>query len=341
VEYETGNSADTLIGRLKDKPYEFDFFQAVRRLECALPEKSRVGFSKLSKNDPVRFCQRPSLAFRPSAIESFSDSPDSGVNEMAVSFMGLLGCNGPMPLAMTEYIQNRALNHNDMTLTAFLDVFNHRMISFFYRAWASSKQTVSYDRKEEDRFSAYIASLIGIGTEGFAERDAVDDTAKLHFSGRLACQSRSAEGLKRILEDYFEVTVAVDEFVGQWVDVPEEYLCVLGGPKENVQMGESIVVGTRIWDCQRKFRIVCGPMEFDKYQRFLPGSEGMQRLVAWVRNYTGDELEFEVKLILRKEEVPSVELGKAGQLGWTTWLGSKPRENDAGDITFRNLIKSN
>jgi type VI secretion system protein ImpH len=341
MEYETGSSADTMIDRLKEKPYEFDFFQAVRRLECALPDKSRVGFSKLPKDDPVRFSQKVSLAFRPSAIEGFDQSDDERASEMTVSFLGLLGCNGPMPLAITEYIQNRALNHGDTTLTAFLNVFNHRMISFFYRAWASSKQTVSHDRKDEDRFAAYFGSLLGIGAEAFADRDAVVDTAKLHFSGRLACQSRSAEGLKSILQDYFEVPVAIEEMVGQWVDVPDEYLTVLGGPSGNTQLGVSVIVGSRIWDCQRKFRIVCGAMEFDKFQRFLPGHEGLPRLVAWVRNYIGDELEFEVQLILKKGKVPPVELGKSGQLGWTAWLGSKPRENDADEIVLTNLINSN
>jgi type VI secretion system protein ImpH len=289
---------------LRDKPYSFDFFQAVRRLECDFPDLPRIGHSQRPQYDPVRFCQNVSLAFTPSSIETYSEATDEYPSRMVVNFFGLLGTNGPLPLPITEYIHDRLQNHKDKTLASFLNVFNHRMISLFYRAWACNQQSVSHDRKEKDPFAVYIGSLFGIGEDSFRNRDAVPDVGKLHYSGRFVCETKNAEGLREILQDYFGITVYIEEFVGQWI----------------------------------KFRIRFGPMHFSEYQRMLPGGDSILRLIAWVKNYIGDELSWEIQLILKAIEVPSTCLGKMGQLGWSTWLRSKKFDKDVGDLVLRNLV---
>ena len=228
-----------------------------------------------------------------------------------------------MPLHITDYIHDRELNHDDHTLSRFLDIFNHRMISLFYRAWACNRPTVSHDRSDDDRFSAYIGSLVGIGWESLLNRDAVPDAAKLHYCGHLSCQTRHAEGLRGILEDYFGIQTCIQQFVGQWITLPEIYRCRLGRSAENTAIGVNAVVGSQVWDCQQKFRIVMGPMGLADYERLLPGGESFTVLNDWVRNYVGDTLNWELRLILKAEEVPRVCLGKSGRLGWTGWLKSR------------------
>jgi len=92
------------------------------------------------------------------------------------------------------------------------------------------------------------------------------------------------------------------------------------------------VVGSKIWDCQQKFRIRIGPVGFDRYQYFLPGHSGLARLKAAIRNYIGDELDWDVQLILRHEEVPTASLGRVGQLGWTSWMGNSVRQREAENL---------
>ncbi len=334
---ETGAAPDSLTQRLRQRPYDFDFFQAVRRLEAAYPHLPRVGHSQRPQRDLVRFSQKVSLAFEPSAIEAYFEPADEGMGRLFVTFLGLLGTNGPMPLCITEYIYDRLHNHRDETLASFLDIFNHRMISLFYRAWACNQQTVSHDRREEDRFAFYIGSLFGIGMDSFSNRDAVPDVAKLHYSGRLSCQTRNAEGLQEILSDYFGVPVAVEEFVEQWIELPREYRCQLGQSPDNASLGSTSIVGSRFLECQQKFRIKCGPMGFSDYERLLPGSESLGRFVIWIRNYIGDELSWELNLVLRLEEIPEIRLGDSGRLGWTTWLGSREHEKDADNLVLQNL----
>jgi len=335
MEDERRAASDSLSQALRDKPYAFDFFQAVRQIECAYSHLPRIGHSHRPQYDPIRFCQNVSLAFAPSAIETFLEATDEYPGRMFVNFLGLLGTNGPMPLLITEYVYDRLHNQKDKTLASFLNMFNHRMISLFYRAWACNQQNVSHDRTEEDRFAIYIGSLFGIGEDSFRNRDAIPDVGKLHYSGRLVCQVRNAEGLREILQDYFGIAVGIEQFIGQWIDIPKEHYCRLGESVENAKLGSTLVIGSRFWDCQQKFRIKFGPMYFSEYQRMLPGGDSIRRLIAWVKNYIGDELSWEIQLILSAIEVPNICLGKIGQLGWSTWLKSKEFEKDADHLVLR------
>jgi type VI secretion system protein ImpH len=336
MDYERGASSYSLTKTLQDRPYDFDFFQAVRRLECANPDRPRIGHSQRPQDDPLRFCQNVSLAFAPSSLCAYYEAGDEHPARMLVNFFGLLGSNGPMPLVITEYIYDRLRTHKDGTLAAFLDIFNHRMTSLFYRAWACNQQCVSHDRKEKDAFAVYIGSMFGIGTDSFRNRDAVPDVAKLYYSGRLFCQTKNVEGLREILQDYFGIKVDIAQFIGQWIELPPAHRCRLGETAESGKLGFTLVVGARFWECQQKFRIKFGPMGFSDYQRMLPKGESISRLVAWVKNYVGDELSWELQLVLVAREVPRISLGKIGQLGWSTWLGSKQFEKDRDDLVLRN-----
>jgi len=338
MEDERRPASNSLTQALLDKPYAFDFFQAVRQLECVYSHLPRVGHSQRPQYDPIRFCQNVSLAFLSSAIEAYSEATDEYPSRMVVNFFGLLGTNGPMPLSITEYVHDRLLNHKDKTLASFLNVFNHRMICLFYRAWACNQQCVSHDRPEEDRFAVYIGSLFGIGEDSFRNRDAVPDVGKIHYSGRLVCQIRNAEGLREILQDYFGIEVYIEQFIGQWINIPQEHYCRLGESIENAKLGSTLVIGSRFWECQQKFRIKFGPMHFSEYQRMLPGGDSIRRLIAWVKNYIGDELSWEVQLILSAMEVPCICMGKMGQLGWSTWLKSRDFEKDADDLVLRTFV---
>ena len=333
-------AADTLTRRLMSRPYDFGFFQAVRRIECANPTLPPVGCSRRPQSDPVRFSQNVSLAFAPSSLAGYEEATNQHQAKMSVNCFGLLGPSGPMPLAITEYVHDRLNNYKDRTLASFLDIFNHRMTCLFYRAWACNQQAVSHDRKDEDRFAVYIGSMLGIGDDSLRNRDPLPDVAKLHYGGRLSCQTKNAEGLREILDDYFGIPVDIHQFVGRWVVLPEEYRCRLGTCPLNAQLGSTLILGSRFWECQQTFRITFGPMGLSKYRRFLPGSESVRRLISWIRNYVGDEFRWELQLILKGVEIPGVRLGRTGQLGWSTWLGAKKFEEDADGLVLRSLQTS-
>jgi type VI secretion system protein ImpH len=326
-----------LISALEREPYRFDFFQALRWLENLNAEKPRLGSSMRAVDEPVRLGQEPATIFPPATIAGFKPGQTGRPPRMSVHFLGLLGPNGPLPLHLTEYARDRLRNAGDPTFARFLDVFNHRMLCLFYRAWAQVRPTVSLDRPEEDRFGAYVESLFGIGMPAYRERDAMPDLAKRHYAGHLSCQTRHTDGLRSILGGFLGLPVSIEELVGHWLPLPGDCHWRLGESPATGSLGISTIVGSRVWDRQAKFRIRIGPVDLTDYERLLPGGMSLERVVAVVRNYVGDQLAWDLNLVLKQAEVPPIRLGTSGRLGWTTWLTSRPLARDGDDLLLNAM----
>jgi type VI secretion system protein ImpH len=328
-----GREADVvaLFAALAEAPYQYDFYDTLRRLECYFADKPRWGQSRRPTDDPVRLGQDPDLRFAPSPLASFSGGGgDAGPPRLQVYLFGLLGPNGPLPLHLTEYTRERLRNAGDPTLSRFLDVFHHRFLSFLYRAWAQAQPHVNRDRPTDDRFTVYVGSFSGLSPAAFRNRDTVPDLAKLFHAGAFLRQVRNAEGLRAIVRHFFRVPVELREFVGHWMPLGLGERTCLG--RDATALGSAAVLGESVWDRQHKFRLEFGPLSLDEYETFLPGGPALEPLVAWVRQYLCFELAWDVKLVLRENEVPITALGRAGRLGWTTWLGRRPAGTDAGDL---------
>ncbi len=323
---------DQLLERLKDEPYAYGFFQAMRRLH-ALDTTLNLGKSLRPRDDKVRLQQQPDLRFSPSTVRDYQPPhPEDGIaGKLSVNFLGLFGPNGPLPLHVTEYALDR-LRVNDPTLVAFLNVFHHRLLSLFYRAWSIHQKSADLDRQTGRRFTNYIGSYIGLGQPAMQHRDEVDDAAKLYFSGRLSSPTKNSEGLAAILTEYFGVKVQVEPFVGQWLAVPETDACRLGESPLTGKMGSTIIVGSKVWQVQTKFRLRFGPLKLAELVSLLPNKGAFKRLKTWVRNYCGDELFWDARYVLLAKEVPSTQLGGGGFLGWTTWINTRKPERDAEDL---------
>ena len=318
---------------LAEQPHQYGFFAALRRLEGVFRGRPRIGQSLHAAEDPVRLGQDPHLEFAPATLSSFA-APGNRPPRLGVYFLGLFGPQGPLPLHLTDWAHDRLRNAKDSTFSRFADLFHHRILSLFYRAWAMPQPTVSFDRPETDRFGSYVAALVGLGMPSLRGRDAMPDVAKLHFAGLLACQRHNPDGLKSILAAFFAMPTDIVEFVGDWMTLPPAIRTRLGD-RETAALGRTATVGARAWGCHQKFRIVFGPMGIDDYRRLIPGGDSLARLVAIVRNYVGDELEWDVNLVLKSGEVPSLQLGRGERLGWTTWLHPRTAHEDAADLHLR------
>ncbi len=323
------------ISELEKAPYSFGFFHALRLIECFHPDSPGLGRSGRPAEDPIRLAQEPSVAFESASLTAFEPQTEDAPHKLTVRLLGLLGPNGPLPLHLTEYAQERLRTYRDPTFARFLDIFNNRMLALFYRAWANNEPTVSFDRPKQDRFSAYAGALFGLGMDGLRGRDEIPDPTKLHFCGRLACQARNPEGLQAMLTGYFNLPAALEEFSGEWLALPEGDVFRLGVGVGNGALGESIILGNGVWSCQHKVRIVMGPLGYDDFESFLPCGDRIKKLAALVRNYAGDEQAWDFMPVLKREEVPTFRLDGCLRLGWTTWLGERPGEEDARDLVFQ------
>ncbi|SFU99401.1 type VI secretion system protein ImpH [Pseudoduganella namucuonensis] len=318
---------------LAERPYRHDFFHALRRVECLFPELPRIGQAPRPADEPIRLGQDPALTFAPATLSALLPPPGGGPPLLQVRFFGLLGPNGPMPLHLAEFARERALRAGDTALLRFLDLINHRFLALFYRAWAQARPTVSRDRPREDRFAVYVGSLFGLGEEALRERDKVADDAKLFYAGLLARQVRNRDGLEALLGGYFRLPVRIEEHVGHWMTLPPGERSRLGGAQPRAALGQGALLGGRVWDRQHKFRIHIGPLTLADYQRFLPGGPALAELAAWVRLYLGFELDWDLRLLLKPEEVPPPRPGeRRARLGWSCWLGAYRERAPAADL---------
>jgi type VI secretion system protein ImpH len=320
---------DVALAKVRDllfrEPYSFDFFQSVRLLGWLQPGRSPVGRYSHPRNEVVRFGANPILHFPASAIHSLQERPDA-CPAMNINFMGLIGPLGALPNYVTELIAARIRSH-DTALLEFLNIFNHRLTSFFYQAWEKNHFTVAYERDRADPVTGCLFSLIGFGTPGIRDRQPVEDESFIFYSGLFGLIPKSALALESVLGDYFDIPVEVESFIGTWRSLAEPDQCVFGGDiPESTMLGFGAVVGEEVWDRQSRVRLKLGPLSAARYRDFLPTGAAWLELRAIVRSFCGNDLEFEVQLILRREDVPALELRNPSEnalcLGWHTWLKS-------------------
>lgn len=323
---------------LENEPQTFEFFEAVLLLEKLLSDREPVGgFSDPSK-EAVRFGMYPSFAFPASQIQDIEWPPD-GPPKMIVNFMGMTGVVGVLPQVYTAMVieRGRARDHG---LREFLDLFHHRMLSLFYRAWEKHTLVAMYRKRGRDHFTHHLMDLVGIGSKGLQQRMAVHDEAIAFYTGLLALQPRSAAALQQVLEDYFGVPVEVDQFVGGWYPLDPEVQCEMCEEEKLArQLGLGAVAGDAIWDHQAKARVRLGPLRFRQYRDFLPGENAYARVVDLLHFFSGRQIDFELQLILKREEVPECELGLEGEdalpLGWCSWAKTGPFDRDPDDAILQ------
>ena len=321
-----------MLQRVTEAAYAFSFNQVMRHLEAHHRGRPRFGRSVRPAEDSVRLAQDASVEFAAAMLAEWQHGEEGRPDRLLVRFFGLFGPDGPLPLHLTEYVRDRQRNERDPTFARFADIFHHRALSLMYRAWADARPCVTFDRPEDDRFATYTGALSGLGMPSLRGRDEMPDLTKLHFAGRLANQTRNAEGLAAILSAFFAMAVRVESFAGAWLGLERDDWSRLGASRDTGTLGGGILLGSRVWSRQHKFRLVFGPLGAAQYERLLPGGDSFARLIPIVRNYAGDVLTWDVQMVLQRDEVPPIHLGRQGRLGWTTWLMPRRSLADAADL---------
>lgn len=354
----TQDSAD-LRKRLEQEPYQFDFFQAVRLLRWLAEtddqtdvqhQRKPVGEDYSPQEEIVRFRALPSLSFPQGSISRFKwpATRDASPAEMIVGFMGLTGPNGVLPRHYTQLVMDR-VRDKDYALRDYLDLFNHRVISHFYRAWtkyrlplAIEQSSLDKERRGDDLFTRCLLCFIGLGTPGLRDRLQLNEASFLYYSGHFAHYPRNAISLEAIVADYFQLSVQVQQCRGQWLYLSAEDQSNVGQQQlletRNNQLGINVVVGRRVWGVENNFRLRLGPLSYRQFAQFMPAGSALIKLAQLVRMYVGLEFDFDVQLILRRDEVPPCQLasgeGASARLGWNTWIRNRDFCRDVDDAVF-------
>ena len=329
-------SSASLKERLFEEFYKFSFFKAVDLLESLAPGKGPLGQTLVPGKEAGRFSVKPGFIFPPSEISKLEQLQEDGPVDVEVPFMGLIGPSGVLPNSYNELAEERVF-HRDSSLTSFFDMFHHRLISLFYLAWKKHRFPVNYLPGAHDKLSKYLLSLTGLGTAGLTERIGLPEEPLAFYSGLLSRFAPSAGTIEATVAYLSGAETEVEQFIEQIIFLDPEDQTQLG--HANAQLGADALCGSYVWDCQAKFRVNLGPMTFDDFQRFLPSGDMLGPIFSLIKYMVGMEYEFEIRIILRREEVPPCILGSEepapAQLGLTTWVKSEAlMHEDDPYVTF-------
>jgi type VI secretion system protein ImpH len=323
---------------LFEEPYRFDFFQTVRLLARLDPDRASVGSQGAPGREWARFRSRLSLAFPPSSIHALEPpGGEDGPPEMTVAFMGLVGPSGVLPRVYTELLMERS-RVGDRTSAAFLGIFEHRAVSLFYRAWEKYHFVVARERGGRDPLTDCVFDLTGLGRGPLRNRHEFPDDALLFYAGLFAQRHRPAVALEALLRDYFEVPVTVEQFAGRWLRLAPGDRTKAGASGGHNGLGVSTVLGQKVWDEQGMIRVRLGPLTFAEFLAHQPEGTASLPLAQMVRLFVDSELDVQIQLVLRAEEVPACRLttaaGSGPRLGRYAWLKSKEFDRDVDDAVF-------
>jgi type VI secretion system protein ImpH len=357
-----------VIARLFAEPQRFVYFQAMRLVELWLKRHGGVAARNKPRADLVahwlRFQNSTSFAFPVHQIEALRLDPpmlehDAGCPQAALdkrhlrairmtpTFMGLLGGHGALPLHYTERIAGHIAREKDEGARAFFDTWTNRTLLLFYEAWRKYRIELQYEPGNRDTFLPLVLSLAGVGDPALQQRlehdggGQVRDATLGYFAAALQHRPASSVQIARVLAEYFDQPVIAEQFVGAWYGVPPAQQTALGGA--NAVLGGGALAGARVWQRDLRLRVVIGPLDHQALQAFLPGGLAARALHSLVTMLTGTALEYEVRLVLRAEDVRAVQLAGAdaapntsvGRLGWDSYMLSRPSTRARGDVRYR------
>ncbi|XPF94937.1 type VI secretion system baseplate subunit TssG [Colwellia sp. RE-S-Sl-9] len=301
------------IQSLLDNPSEHDFYQAVFALQKQLAQGKaqfrKVGHDSLPKNELVRFKAEQHLGFPGQPIKEVSQndtSKDAISVDMLVSFMGLTGSSGVLPQHYSELVLER-LKLKDTGMKDFYDLFNHRLISLFYRAWEKYRFSVNYQNNQSyapDSFSFAISKLSG------------NQNNNLLYAGIFNKKIRSVDGLISILSHFTQSEVSVKQFKGKWQKLSVTEQTRLAARKlpegQFARLGVDASIGSRVWDINSGIEIYIKPQSENALSHYAKRLEIVKEVKSLVSSYLGLGIKFKLFLAIKQGAMPIVQLSKGG-----------------------------
>ena len=345
-----------VVQQLFDEPYRFEYFQAMRVIEQLFHHQGMAAADEIPRR--VRFRSNLSLGFPASEIESVEvwntegealeraaavehaiATESIGGIRITPNFMGMLGVGGALPLHYSEMLHEREVYGRDRAAREFLDIFTSRILALHYAAWKKYRLALQYELDRRERFLPLVLSLTGMGLPGLRDRMAdgqgdVFDQAIAYYAGGVRQRPVSAAFLQQMLSDYFSVQVGVEQFVGAWYQVPPDQTTRLG--MANARLGADALAGDRVWQRDLRLRLMIGPLSRERFDAFLPGGDAAQALKKWLTLLTGSCLEYEVRLVLKAEDVRGAGLGdgQGARLGWDSYVCTRPSDTARSDAGY-------
>jgi type VI secretion system protein ImpH len=305
-----------LLPALLDDATRMNFFRFCELIELAAPDAAPIGSTDTPSSEAVRFRSRAKLGFPSREIDRVEFDPDDARAPPSVrtTFLGLYGVDARMPsYFVDEVAQNR---DGAESMSAFLDLFHHRVLTQYYRVWRKYRYPVGYRHGGGDPVSRYLLSYAGLGFSTARESDAksfIDPRTLMSMLGVIAQRTRTAEGLAGVLRHAVpDAGVTVEEFHPVWREVND---------REPAALGEQCLLGRGFHDRSNAVRVVITPTTHAAVLDLTPGHAAHREIMALLRFYLGYEGEAHLEMHVRPELMPApVLVSRQTSLGLTTQL---------------------
>jgi type VI secretion system protein ImpH len=345
-------AAPSMLPAILDAAPQMNFIRFCELLELAAPDAPPLGTTDSPAADPIRFRSRAQLGFPGREIDAVRYDSDNLAARPSVvtTFLGLYGVDARMPAYFVDEVaQNR---DGAERLSAFLDLFHHRVITQYYRVARKYRYPVGFRRDGTDPVSRYLLSFAGfgfststrIGTSASGPPAAAEQqessSARRQFSevadkrrllsmlGLAMQKTRTAEGLAGVLRHAVpDATIAVEEFHPVWREVDAV---------EPAALGEQCLLGRGFYDRANTVRVVITPASREMVLALVPGQPAHREVMALLRFYLGYESEADLEMHVRPDLMPKPMLEpRQANLGFTAQLEAPARSaaDDPARIT--------
>lgn len=309
-----------LSERLERDICRINFYRFCQLLEKSRPDAAPLGTTLTPVDDPVRFRPHPGMGFPVSelkAVEYDEDNPDAPPT-VRTTFNGLYGVDSPLPTAWLDDIAQQREGHEAQM--AFLDIFNHRILTQFYRIWRKYSYPATFEPGGTDHTSQSLLGLIGLGIPGTDKHIAAPVSRFLALLGIMRLPARTEEGIQalvRLLAPHTQATVTPHDPRTLYIDRPLGFY-----GEDDFLLDGYTVLGDETTEVSSQLLIALCTRDETEAKSWLPGGQSYDDFLVLLRVYLGWRYRARIELTLPTHLLPAPVLGETPFiLGMTGVLG--------------------
>lgn len=335
------SSVNLLFDALGERLPLVNFYRFCQLLEQNNRHSPPLGSTQDPKTDAIRFRPHRGMGFPVTEIKGVDIDDryrDSTTPSIRTTFLGLYGVTSPLPTTYLDDIAQR--REGTESLTDFLDIFNHRLTTQFYRIWRKYSYPATFLAGGEDETSQYLYGLIGLGIPGTAKHIQAPLSRFLALLGTLRFPTRTAEGVISLVKLLAPDTqVKIKPYDPRRIEQATQTGLSCKTP---MTLTNKPVLGQYATDVNSQILIILQTNNLEEAQNWLPDGLLYQDLMALLHVYLGSRVNARLNLKLPRKLLPSATLSthscQGVQLGRTAAMGAlNPQSVHQEQIITLNL----
>lgn len=330
---DSGVKAAQLLGSIKDRVAEANLYRFCQLIEQAMPHHPPLGSTARPGDDPVRFRPHPGMGFPAAELKAIEidDVHPQRPATVRTRLLGLYGVDSPLPTTLLDDITQGREGHE--ALEAFLDLFNHRIFTQFYRIWRKYSYPATFEAAGADATSQCLLGLIGLGIPGTAKQIATPVSRFLALLSVMRLPTRNAEGITALVTLLAPGTRT--QVTPHWPKAIALARPASLSETHPVSLSQGVPLGRVGHDANSQLLIGLFTLDPDEAHGWLPGGRLHADLLVLLRVYLGWRCTAKLQLSLPLSSLPSPCLGQPSVwLGQTAALGLDPQAQTSRQRTI-------